>query len=90
MKHLVRAWGLLVLSIGAVGSVGAAQPVPETYAGRSAFIYTPASLPAFGSRAMVVVLHGGLGNAQRLAQGRLESVLNMNAVADEGGFVGPT
>ncbi len=88
MKHLARAWGLLVLSIGAVASAaGAAQPVPETYAGRSAYIYIPAGLPAFGSRAMVVVLHGGLGNAQRLAQGRVESALNMNAVADEGGFV---
>ncbi|MBK6591685.1 MAG: hypothetical protein IPG23_02565 [Burkholderiales bacterium] len=40
-----------------------------------------------GRRALVVVLHGGLGNAERLASARIESALNMNAVADQGGFV---
>lgn len=68
-------------------SAGAAEPVRETFAGRDALVYSPAKLPAFGSRALVVVLHGGLGNAQRLASGRIESALNLNAVADAGGFV---
>lgn len=66
---------------------GAAEPVRETIAGRTALVYTPANLPAFGSRALVVVLHGGLGNAQRLASGRIETALNLNAAADAGGFV---
>jgi polyhydroxybutyrate depolymerase len=65
----------------------AAEPVTETFAGRTALVYAPANLPAFGNRALVVVLHGGLGNAQRLAAGRAESALNLNAVADAGGFV---
>lgn len=64
----------------------AAQPLPEVFAGRTAYIYTPANLPSFGSRALVV-LHGGLGNAERLATARIERALNMNAVADQGGFV---
>jgi polyhydroxybutyrate depolymerase len=67
--------------------VAAAQPVPEVFAGRTAYIYTPANLPAMGRRALVVVLHGGLGNAERLGTARIESALNMNAVADQGGFV---
>lgn len=65
----------------------ATEPVSETSVGRTALVYAPTSLPAFGSRALVVVLHGGLGNAQRLAAGRAESALNLNAVADAGGFV---
>jgi len=65
----------------------AAEPVSETIAGRTALVYAPTTMPAFGSRALVVVLHGGLGNAQRLASGRIESALNLNTVADAGGFV---
>lgn len=34
-----------------------------------------------------MVLHGGLGNARRIASQRSESALNMNGVAEEGGFV---
>lgn len=65
----------------------AAEPLVESSAGRTALVYAPTKLPAFGSRALVVVLHGGLGNAQRLASGRIESALNLNTVADAGGFV---
>lgn len=65
----------------------AAEPVSETIAGRTALVYAPTTMPAFGSRALVVVLHGGLGNAQRLASGRIESALNLNTVADACGFV---
>ena len=71
----------------AMPGAAAAQPVPEVFSGRMAYIYTPANLPAVGSRALVVVLHGGLGNAERLASARIESALNMNAVAEQGGFV---
>jgi polyhydroxybutyrate depolymerase len=59
----------------------------EQYGGRSAFVYVPQHLPVSGQRALVVVLHGGLGNAQRVAEGRSEHALNINAAAEEGGFV---
>ena len=59
----------------------------DTHAGRAALVYTPDNLPAWGNRALVVVLHGGMGNARRIAAGRSESALNLNAVADQGGFV---
>jgi polyhydroxybutyrate depolymerase len=65
----------------------AAQLITESDEGRTALIYLPATLPASGSRALVVVLHGGLGNAQRISAQQSESALNMNAVADTAGFV---
>jgi polyhydroxybutyrate depolymerase len=61
--------------------------VTDSYGGRDMIVYVPAQLPPAGSRPLVVVLHGGLGNAQRIAGQQAESGLNMNAVADKGGFV---
>lgn len=65
----------------------ASELITETYDGRTALIYLPTALPASGSRALVVILHGGLGNAQRIAGRLSESALNMDAVADTSGFV---
>ena len=65
----------------------ASQLLTETYEGRTALVYVPTALPANGSRALVVVLHGGLGNAQRIAAKQSESALNMNDLADTAGFV---
>jgi len=50
-------------------------------------VYVPSRLPAQGTRALVVVLHGGLGNAQRIETGQSESGLNMDSVAEKAGFV---
>jgi poly(3-hydroxybutyrate) depolymerase len=73
----VGLWTTLAL---ASACAGAAQNDGEPIAGRDAIIYAPATMPAFGGRALVVVLHGGLGNAQS------ERFLSMHALADEGGF----
>jgi poly(3-hydroxybutyrate) depolymerase len=59
----------------------------EIYAGRKMFVYVPQNLPPRTQRALVIVLHGGLGNAERIASQRSESGLNMNAMADQGGFI---
>jgi polyhydroxybutyrate depolymerase len=69
------------------GESHASQLVTETYEGRTALIYLPTTLPAKGSRALIVILHGGLGNAQRIAAKQSESALNMDTVADTAGFV---
>jgi polyhydroxybutyrate depolymerase len=61
--------------------------VTESYGGRDMLVYVPTHLPPDGSRALVVVLHGGLGNAQRIASLEFESGLNMNAVAEKDGFI---
>lgn len=65
----------------------ASELITETYDGRTALVYLPSTLPASGTRALVVVLHGGLGNAQRIAGRLSESALNMDDVADKSGFV---
>ena len=51
------------------------------------YVYVPATLPAPGSRALVIVLHGGLGNGERVAAGLGEKGLNLNSVAEKAGFV---
>jgi poly(3-hydroxybutyrate) depolymerase len=38
----------------------------ENFEGRSLILHVPAKLPAFGRRAFVVVLHGGLGKHSEL------------------------
>jgi poly(3-hydroxybutyrate) depolymerase len=65
----------------------ASQLITEPYEGRTALVYLPTTLPANGSRALVVVLHGGLGNAQRISGKQSESALNMDALAEQAGFV---
>jgi polyhydroxybutyrate depolymerase len=81
------AVGMLSSLALASACAGAAQNEGEPIAGRDAIIYAPATMPAFGSSALVVVLHGGLGNAQRIANAQSERFLSMHALADEGGFV---
>jgi polyhydroxybutyrate depolymerase len=76
---------LLVLVCGA--SVAAQGDNEQDYGGRSLFVYVPSELPAPGKRALVVVLHGGLGNAQRIVSAESEHGLNMDAVAEKAGFI---
>ena len=57
------------------------------YGGREMLVYAPSALPPSGTRALVVVLHGGLGNAKRIATRQSESGLNLDAVAEKNGFV---
>jgi polyhydroxybutyrate depolymerase len=85
----LRSACLCLLAALAVQCGGvAAQGVTEArYAGRALLLHVPDHLPPSGSRALVIVLHGGLGNARRIAGGRSESGLNMNAVADRYGFI---
>lgn len=59
----------------------------EDYEGRSMLVYVPSRLPKIGARALVVVLHGGLGNARSIESRQAESGLNMDAVADKAGFI---
>jgi polyhydroxybutyrate depolymerase len=59
----------------------------ESYGGRSLYVYVPPSLPPLGARALVVVLHGGLGNAGRIVYGKSENALNMDSAAEKNGFI---
>ena len=68
--------------------VAAAQGASEsTFEGRSLIVYSPANLPPAGNRALVIVLHGGLGNAQRIESSQSESGLNLDRMAEKQGFI---
>ncbi|HLY53980.1 MAG TPA: prolyl oligopeptidase family serine peptidase [Stellaceae bacterium] len=76
----------LSLSLAPFAAARAAD-VSFSQGGREVVVHLPARLPPPGSRALVIVLHGGLGNAQRIANQQSESALNMDAVADQRGFI---
>lgn len=59
----------------------------ESYNGRDLLVYAPPNLPARGARALVIVLHGGLGNAARIQGGMSEKGLKMDDVAKKNGFI---
>jgi len=59
----------------------------ENYNGRDLLVYAPPNLPGPGARSLVVVLHGGLGNASLIEGGASERGLRMDEVAEKDGFV---
>jgi len=72
----------------ALTTPAAAQSTSEMeFDHRTLLIHVPAHLPASGSRSLVVVLHGGLGNARNIEARLTESGLNMDGVADRSGFI---
>lgn len=60
------------------------KAVQDQFGGRDMLVYIAPNVPARGNRAMVVVLHGGMGNANHIY-----SIIGgeMNSAADEGGFI---
>ncbi len=52
------------------------------FKGREVVMYAPHKLPAWGQRALLVVLHGGMGNADGVRQS-----LQMDGMADKYGFL---
>jgi len=58
-----------------------------TFGGRTLIVHAPAQLPPSGARSLVIVLHGGLGNAERISARRSEHGLNLDEQADRNGFI---
>ena len=85
------ALSIVALALLALGlwrpAAWASESVEDAYGGRAMIVHVPDRLPPSGTRALVVVLHGGLGNADRIASRQAESALNMDAVADANGFI---
>lgn len=80
----------LMKRIGGGSSESSEQPKDITtlnYQEREILVYTPPQLPAPGMRALVIVMHGGMGNANRIVTKHNEKGLNMNSVAEKYGFV---
>ncbi len=89
MRKRLTALGLMagIVCLGAVSIALARDAVVDRYGAREMLVYAPAQLPPAGSRALVVVLHGGLGNAQRIESKQAENRLNMDALAEKNGFI---
>lgn len=54
----------------------------DSFGGRDMVVYTPSHLPPAGQRSLVVVLHGGMGNALQI-----QGYLGLDPLADKYGFV---
>ena len=83
---------LAVVALFGLGGRAMASPSTTlTFEGREMIVHAPERLPPAGARALVIVLHGGLGNADRIAnpQGGVQSEggMNLDAEADADGFV---
>jgi poly(3-hydroxybutyrate) depolymerase len=85
-NRLRIAMSLAVALVTGLSGPTTAQ-TPLNYANRALYVHVPATLPPEGSRALVVVLHGGLGNAERVVSQQSEKGLNMDRVADKYHFV---
>jgi polyhydroxybutyrate depolymerase len=86
-QPLAAVAAAVLLSEPLPGALAARSAVVDHEGGRDMFVHVPAKLPPEGARALVVVLHGGLGNAARIAGRQAESGLNLDAEADRDGFV---
>jgi len=79
---------LVILALfSAPASAHADEAVSNQFGGRDILVYVPDQLPSPGHRALVVVLHGGQGDAQRIVSGEAESALNLDPVADKDNFI---
>lgn len=85
MRTIARIAVTLVAVLAAPSLKAAATT--GTYDGRPLIVYEPSHLPPAGARSLVVVLHGGLGNASHIENGGAERGLNLDAVAERQGFI---
>lgn len=60
--------------------------IKEKYDGRYLVVRVPSHPAPQADRALVIVLHGGLGNADRIASRQSESPLNLDALAEQHGL----
>jgi len=94
MTRSPTALGVVLVLMGALTALAASGVAARaagverpSFSGRGMIVYAPARPPPAGGRALVVVLHGGLGNAERIESARSEHGLNMDALAQKDGFV---
>jgi polyhydroxybutyrate depolymerase len=79
--------GSLLVPGAARTSLRAKGATADHYGGRDMLVYVPSPPPPKGTAALVVVLHGGLGNAERIESGGSERGMDMDAVAERNGFL---
>lgn len=71
----------------ALAATAAHATETQSYGGRDMLVHVPAHMASANARALVIVLHGGLGNAGRIESERSETGMNLDAMADRYGFV---
>lgn len=81
MRETQRENKASVVSEASLGAVEA-HLREDRFEGRDMLVYVPAHLPAVGQRALLVVLHGGGGNARFM-----QEHLKIDGVAEQNGFV---
>lgn len=79
MAILAAAMTLLATTANAVEA--------QSFGGRDMLVYVPQHPAPEGQRALVVVLHGALGNAGRIADEKSETAMNLDEAAEKNGFV---
>lgn len=77
---------LLLLGLFFIASYAQAATT-ENYGGRDMLVTVPSQVPPPGSRALVIVLHGGFGNAAHIESQSAEAGINLDAEAQKDGFV---
>ena len=82
MSKIICALLFMLLPVSVFG-----KTLDQDLLGRAAIIFVPSKLPPSENRALVVVLHGGMGNAKNIVIGQEEVPLNLNALAESEGFV---
>ena len=80
MKTMAR---LLVAAIALACAPAFAQTKTESYGGRDMLVHAPPG----HARALVIVLHGGLGNAERIESRMNEAGMNLDVLSDKNGFL---
>jgi poly(3-hydroxybutyrate) depolymerase len=81
--HAFLLAGLYAFPLAAPASANGPTQV-EQFEGRDLLVVAPAHPSA--ARALVIVLHGGFGRAERIASGKSERSLNLDALAAQQGF----
>ena len=83
------AFALILFALVLADRAFAETPAAIDYfGGRDALVYAPTTLPAKGTRALVIVLHGAFGNAASIERvPGDEGAMRMDAFADANGFV---
>ena len=86
MSFNLSVWLCLSVLATVLPLTAMASAQTDTIDGRAAWVHVPQQMKA-GPRALVIVLHGGLGSAAHIVDQGAESALNMDSVADQDGFV---
>lgn len=84
-KRSESSAGLSALSTKGLSTKGEnyqGRTTNESFENRDLIVYVPSRLPPKGHRAMIVALHGGMGNAVQL-----QSYLGLDTLADQYGFI---